>query len=156
METRLKAARESRQWSQLRLLSELQKRGRARGLPMPSQASLKTAISRWENGHHVPQEPYCDLLAEIYETTPADLGLVRPPGLSSPTLTSTMSTARLTPEAITFLDTLLQSYARADNAIGPVHLLQVACHHVVQLEPLLVTARGGLREEGLAAVLTVR
>lgn len=76
METRLKAAREARNWSQLRLLSELVKQGRAHGLSMPSQASLKTAISRWENGHHVPQEPYVALLAEIYGTTPAGLGLV--------------------------------------------------------------------------------
>jgi transcriptional regulator with XRE-family HTH domain len=75
METRLKAAREARHWSQLRLLSELGKRGRAKGLPMPSQASLKTAISRWENGHHTPHKPYVELLAEIYETTPAALGL---------------------------------------------------------------------------------
>jgi transcriptional regulator with XRE-family HTH domain len=148
METRLKAARESRQWSQLRLLSELLKRGRARGLPMPSQASLKTAISRWENGSHVPQEPYCELLAEIYETAPAALGLVTPPGL--PLQRSAPLTAnRLTPEAVTFLDSLFDSYAKADNAIGPGHLLQVACQHVVHLEPLLLTAKGGLRQDGL-------
>jgi transcriptional regulator with XRE-family HTH domain len=76
VENKLKAAREARHWSQLRLLSELVSRGHAQGISMPSHTSLKTAISRWENGHHIPQEPYSALLAEIFETTPAALGMV--------------------------------------------------------------------------------
>jgi hypothetical protein len=117
---------------------------------MPSQASLKTAISRWENGHQVPREPYSDLLAEIYETTPAALGLTRTPGLPSQRYALPwQSMSRLTPETVTFMDALLESYARADNAIGPGHLLQVACLHVVHLEPLIIDAKGELRRAGL-------
>ena len=50
---------------------------------------------------------------------------------------------------MTFLDDLLQRYARADNAIGPATLLAVASQHVVSLEPALVATRGPLRSEGL-------
>jgi len=149
METRLKAAREARQWSQLRLLSELRKRGRARGIPMPTQASLKTAISRWENGHHVPQEPYRDLLAEIYETTPSALGLDVSVGMEGLARSRPLVMTRLTPESIPFMNGLLDSYAKADNAIGPGHLLSVASQHLIQLQPLLLDAKDGLRLDAL-------
>jgi len=37
--------------------------------------SLKTQLSRWENGHSVPEPHYQELLAQLYERTPAELGL---------------------------------------------------------------------------------
>jgi transcriptional regulator with XRE-family HTH domain len=75
METQLKAARRARGWSQMRLLSELQRVAKFRGVAVPSRASLKTEISRWENGHVTPTEPYVGLLAEAYQLSPAELGL---------------------------------------------------------------------------------
>ena len=39
-----------------------------------SAASLKTQLSRWENGT-VPDEPYRTLLAELYESELGELGI---------------------------------------------------------------------------------
>lgn len=70
----LRAARDRRGWSQseaARALAELVagSGGTARA------ASLKTQLSRWENGHAVPDAAHRVLLAELYDSTPAGLGL---------------------------------------------------------------------------------
>src|SRR4051812_25426517 len=75
MDTQLKAARRARGWSQMRLLSELQRIALLRGVALPSRNSMKTEVSRWENGHVTPTEPYVALLAEVYELNPLELGL---------------------------------------------------------------------------------
>ena len=147
MDTKLRRARLDRQWSQVRLLSELQKRARDRGISLSSQASLKTAISRWENGHHTPQDPYRSLLVEIYETSPAALGL-EPSGDTRPTA-QLLVRSRLTPESLAVMNDLLATYAAADNALGPWHLRQVVDQHVVQLEASLGDVTSGLRSEAL-------
>ncbi|MEQ3541265.1 hypothetical protein WHI96_20835 [Pseudonocardia tropica] len=70
----LRAARDRRGWSQseaARALAALVtgSGGTARA------ASLKTQLSRWENGHAVPDAAHRALLAELYDSTPAGLGL---------------------------------------------------------------------------------
>lgn len=72
--SRLRAARDERNWSQSRLMSELARRGRAASVPVMAPASLRTAVSRWENGHVVPDAHYRRLLREIYGLTDAELG----------------------------------------------------------------------------------
>ncbi len=52
-------------------LRELAERGE---VDVASAASLKTQLSRWENGT-VPEEPYRTLLAELYERDLAELGI---------------------------------------------------------------------------------
>ena len=74
METQLMAARRARGWSQLRVVVELESRGARRRLAMPSRTSLKTQLSRWENGT-IPDEPYRTLLAELYERELGELGI---------------------------------------------------------------------------------
>jgi len=75
----LRAARAARGWSQSRAARELADLARARGAPAAGAASLKTLISRWENGHAVPEPQYRALLAELYGRTPAELGIAGPP-----------------------------------------------------------------------------
>lgn len=70
----LRSARDRRGWSQseaARALAALVagSGGTARA------ASLKTQLSRWENGHSVPDAAHRALLAELYDSTPAGLGL---------------------------------------------------------------------------------
>lgn len=151
METQIKSARHARGWSQLRVVVELECLGASRGVSMPTRASLKTQLSRWENGHVRPQEPYCSMLAEIYAVDCAELRIGAWSGskVGSGTLLVPEAVHRLTPDSVAALESLLETYARADNAIGPGHLLHAAAHHVGQLEPLLVAARGRLRSEGL-------
>jgi transcriptional regulator with XRE-family HTH domain len=72
----LRAARVTRGWSQSQAARELTALARARGSPVASTASLKTLLSRWENGHSAPDAAYRSLLADLYGRTPTELGLV--------------------------------------------------------------------------------
>jgi transcriptional regulator with XRE-family HTH domain len=78
--TGLRAARAARGLSQTAAARELVALGRARGLPMASAASLKTLLSRWENGHALPEPQYRSLLGELYGRTPAELAITGPAG----------------------------------------------------------------------------
>jgi transcriptional regulator with XRE-family HTH domain len=81
MRSMVSEARENRGWSQARLVSELERRGRAAGIPIMSRTSLKTALSRWENGHFLPDRHHRRLLREIFGLTDAELGFETPAGL---------------------------------------------------------------------------
>ncbi len=70
----LKAARNALDWSQEKLARAINARAAAHGLPERSVPSRKTDISRWENGHVVPEPPMRAVLREIYGRTDDDLG----------------------------------------------------------------------------------
>lgn len=79
---RLKETREEFGWSQLRTVTAIRDQARAMGLEVPSTASLKTQLSRWENGHHDPDAFNRNLLIHAFGRSAAELGLERPePGL---------------------------------------------------------------------------
>jgi transcriptional regulator with XRE-family HTH domain len=147
METRLKAVRQARGWSQLRLVSEMERLAKAGDLPVASRASLKTQVSRWENGHVRPDGTYAALLAEVYGTTPADLDLADTPAtlwIPTPVRATTPSA-----EWLDCMRGLLAQYARTDNAAGPGHLLGIVAQHVAGLEQVAIQARDGLARESL-------
>ena len=55
------------------MVSELMRLARWRKVDVASAASLKTQLSRWENGHVTP-EYYQPLLCEVLKATPGELG----------------------------------------------------------------------------------
>ncbi len=69
MATPLQAARHARGWSQARMVSELMRLARWKKTGVASAASLKTQLSRWENGHVTP-DYYQALLCELFHATP--------------------------------------------------------------------------------------
>jgi transcriptional regulator with XRE-family HTH domain len=73
MATPLQAARLARGWSQARMVSELIRLARWKKIDVASAASLKTQLSRWENGHVTP-DYYQPLLCEVLKATPGELG----------------------------------------------------------------------------------
>ncbi|GAA5111263.1 hypothetical protein [Pseudonocardia adelaidensis] len=75
----LRAARAARGWSQSQAARELAALARSSGAPAAAEASLKTLLSRWENGHAVPEPQYRALLGELYGRTPLELGIAGPP-----------------------------------------------------------------------------
>jgi transcriptional regulator with XRE-family HTH domain len=75
----LRAARAERGWSQSQAARELAALARSSGAPVAGAASLKTLLSRWENGHAVPEPQYRALLSELYGRTSAELGIAGPP-----------------------------------------------------------------------------
>ena len=73
MTTPLQAARRARGWSQARMVWELMKLTERKKIGVASAASLKTQLSRWENGHVTP-DYYQALLCELLGATPGKLG----------------------------------------------------------------------------------
>jgi hypothetical protein len=73
MTTPLQAARRTRGWSQARAVWELARLAKRKGVKTASAASLKTELSRWENGHVTP-DYYQTLLCELFRSTPGELG----------------------------------------------------------------------------------
>src|SRR5579863_6718839 len=73
MTTPLAAARRACGWSQVRAVSELLRLARWKEIRVASAASLKTQLSRWENGHVTP-DYYQALLCELLRATPGELG----------------------------------------------------------------------------------
>jgi hypothetical protein len=55
------------------MVSELMRLARWKKIGVASAKSLKTQVSRWENGHVTP-EYYQALLCELFEATPGELG----------------------------------------------------------------------------------
>lgn len=79
----LRTARTAKGWSQSGAARELAALARALHTSVAGAGSLKTQLSRWENGHAVPEPHYRDLLAQLYDRTPAELGLEPPPSATS-------------------------------------------------------------------------
>jgi transcriptional regulator with XRE-family HTH domain len=75
MANRIKAARRDREWSQTRLIAELEQVAARRGAALPSRETLKSRISRWENQHAKPDDFYRPLLREAFGLDDRELGL---------------------------------------------------------------------------------
>jgi transcriptional regulator with XRE-family HTH domain len=73
MTTPLQAARHAEGWSQARAVWELMRLAKRKGTKVASAASLKTQLSRWENGHVTP-DYYQALLCELFRSAPGELG----------------------------------------------------------------------------------
>jgi transcriptional regulator with XRE-family HTH domain len=73
MTTPLQAARHAKGWSQSRAAWELIQLAKRKKISVASNRSLKTQLSRWENGHITP-DFYRPLLCDLYGATSAELG----------------------------------------------------------------------------------
>jgi transcriptional regulator with XRE-family HTH domain len=74
MSSRLRQARHGRGWSQARLIHAMQQQAVALDIRLATPASLKTQISRWENGHCQPDEVYRQVFRALYGQTDDQLG----------------------------------------------------------------------------------
>lgn len=78
MTGRIKAARVARGWSQARLVSELSRMAARQGKHLPDPATVKSRVSRWENGHSKPDDFYRQLLREAFGMDDRELGFEWP------------------------------------------------------------------------------
>jgi len=76
--TRLQAVRAEFGWSQARLIAELRRRAALEGTALGSDASVKTEISRHENGRVTPHPAWRQLYRAAYGRTDEELGFLRP------------------------------------------------------------------------------
>jgi tetratricopeptide (TPR) repeat protein len=74
MLTSLQTVRRHLGYTAAQVIDLLTRRAHALNLPIATRASLKTKLSRWENGKEQPSEIYQRLFREIYGRTNAELG----------------------------------------------------------------------------------
>ncbi|MGH3845127.1 MAG: tetratricopeptide repeat protein, partial [Pseudonocardiaceae bacterium] len=74
MVTSLQAVRRHLGYTAAQVIDLLTRRANTLNLPIASKASLKTKLSRWENGKEQPSEIYQRLFREIYGRINAELG----------------------------------------------------------------------------------
>ncbi|MFJ5534496.1 XRE family transcriptional regulator [Streptomyces sp. NPDC093261] len=69
----LKAARSAREWSQERLVREIERYARQHALDVASTASLRVYVSEWENGRRVISARYAKILRALLGITDDEL-----------------------------------------------------------------------------------
>lgn len=155
-ETRLRAARQQRGWSQSRLIFELDRQARADGVSVPGRDSLRCMISRWENGRIKPDEVYRTLLSQLYGLSETDLGfafdptwrLPTPPG-AQPTVFP-FRTSPAGPELLDHLDRVFDDCARTDNLVGPRYVGGTVTQQLTMIDELCAQTNGRTRDGLLA------
>jgi len=152
--TTLRAARVAAGLSQSAAARQLVALAEARGAPVAGAVSLKTQLSRWENGHALPEPHYRELLAELYGRTAAELGLAAaaPPaesGLRSRLAAAAAidgSTVAVWREQLALTERLDAELGAAGTA-GPLQAM------VAHLEGVLLHRTTAARRRPVAAVL---
>lgn len=139
----LQAARHARGWSQTQAARELAGRARSAGGPSASPASLKSLLSRWENGHAAPEPHYRALLGELYGRTAGELGLAAPdppePAGSAERLRARLAAAAATDERLlgAWADQL-EVARRLDDEVGAAGAAGLVRATVDELDRALV------------------
>src|SRR3954452_7531620 len=136
--TKLQAARCAEGWSQARLMMLMKAKAPQADLRLPSDASLETELSRWENGHKTPEPCYRKLFRIIYGLTDEELGF--PADSSSPLLCLALPV--FSHPVVDYYARMFRDHIRADSQMGPRYVLPVVEQQVKTLVPLVRELRG--------------
>jgi transcriptional regulator with XRE-family HTH domain len=151
----LRAARTERGWSQTDAAARLHDLVRAGG-GGSSAASLKTQLSRWENGHALPDPASRQLLVELYGRSAAELDLLPRPTGGSPRerLLGELAAAAAADDAVVAQWGLQVAAAlRLDDELGAAGSGEVTAALVAQLSRTLVHTLGTARRAAVALPL---
>jgi transcriptional regulator with XRE-family HTH domain len=142
--TPLQAARYSLGWKQARVLTVLTAQAKTESIAIATQASLKTMLSRWENGTGQPDPTYQRLFCQIYDREPEELGFQG--------TTGQLSRMRVAPtvqiETVEYFSAVFDQHVRADQLLGPRHLVDAVRAQAELLDRILPDAQPGpIRDE---------
>ena len=157
MATPLQTVRKTLGYSAARVLDDLIRRADRRNIPIMGPASLKTKMSRWENGHELPSEPYRRLFREVYGRTNAELGFPdeRDADPEADELRARLATARAVDhETVQVFLRQVNDARQVDRRFGGVTLLDQLRSHIDHVTLLLSHAAPGGTRDTLAAGLT--
>ena len=155
-EKRLQAVRKQLGYSAEAVIRMLLKRADALGVPVMTAASLKTKLSRWENGHEAVSETYQRLFRDIYGRTNEELGF--PPEADDSDAAELRS--RLAMAKTVDADTVevflrqINDARHVDRRFGGSTLLDQLRSTIKQVEDLLSYNTIGRQRERLAGALT--
>jgi len=158
MTSRIKEARRQREWSQARLISELERVAARGGKGLPSRETLKSRISRWENNHATPDEYYRRLLREAFGLDDYELGFVdgavEQVATAVEELRARLVTSRKAdPELLDALAAQTEAIRRQDRQYGARPLLEQMRAHVANVEQHVCHAAFDACRQPLAQLL---
>jgi transcriptional regulator with XRE-family HTH domain len=143
MTERVRRARESKNWSQGRLVSEIELYARRHALSVASTASLKVYVSEWENGRRAVSSPYTAILRAVFGMTDAELFGPRQRADSHTAdgyaeLVSHIESAQSV--GLSVVETLLEQtevFRTLDRQMGATHLVDSMTRHLEILSDAL-------------------
>jgi transcriptional regulator with XRE-family HTH domain len=142
--TPLQAARLEIGWKQAQTIRALQQVAADDGVTIATERSLKTMLSRWENGHDSPDALGQRLLCRIYGQTPEELGFGRK---DQGTIVLPRLAPAVGPDMVAYFRNVFTEHLRADNLMGPHHLVDVVRAQTTLLDQMLPNARDDVRRE---------
>ncbi|MGH3437302.1 MAG: tetratricopeptide repeat protein [Sciscionella sp.] len=134
----------------------LTRRAAALNLPTSSKTSLKTQLSRWENGKETPSKDYRRLFREIYGRTNAELGFPdeTDEDPEAAELRSRLAVARTIDSQTVNLFLQQTDHARkVDRRFGGITQLDQLRAQINQVHQLLTHSIGGLRAQLAGALM---
>ncbi|MGB6165447.1 MAG: tetratricopeptide repeat protein [Pseudonocardiaceae bacterium] len=155
MLTSLQTVRRHLGYTGAQVIDLLTHRACALNLPIANPASLKTKLSRWENGKEQPSEIYQRLFREIYGRTNAELGFPDEPeeDPEATELRSRLAMARTVDhETVDIFRHQVDHARHLDRRFGALTQLDQLRTQIDQVQQLL-TYRTGTQWPALAGVL---
>jgi len=156
----LSAARVQRGWSQQLAALEFIRVARLHNLPVAESDSVKTAMSRWENGKRIPDVQNRRILRELYGLTDIELGISAGDTESAELddaleeLAARLNSAgRVDADVVRMLDEETQRLRLSDRRFGAAVLLDTMQAHIASVADLLSHSLSPAHRIGLARVL---
>ncbi|MDQ3764553.1 MAG: tetratricopeptide repeat protein [Actinomycetota bacterium] len=153
--TSLQTVRHQLGYTAAQVIDLLTRRADALHLPIANKASLKTKLSRWENGKEQPSEIYRRLFREIYGRTNTELGFPDEPEEEpeAAELRARLTIARTVDQETVQVFRHQVDHARhVDRRFGALTQLDQLRSQIDQVQHLL-TYRAGPQRPALAGVL---
>jgi tetratricopeptide (TPR) repeat protein len=154
--TRLQAVRRQLGYSAEEVIKMVLQRADALRIPVMTPASLKTKLSRWENGHETVSQPAMRrLFREVYGRTNEELGFPpEPDDTDVDELRSRLAVARsVDAETVAAFQHQLDQMRQVDRRFGGITLLDQLRSQIKQVEGLLTYSTAGTLRQSLAVVL---
>jgi tetratricopeptide (TPR) repeat protein len=155
MLTSLQTVRRHLGYTAAQVIDLLTRRAHALNLPIATRASLKTKLSRWENGKEQPSEIYQRLFREIYGRTNAELGFPDEPAEEpeAAELRARLAMARtVDAETVEVFRQQVDHARHVDRRFGALTQLDQLRAQIDQVHHLL-SYRAGRQRPALAGVL---
>lgn len=155
---RLRDARRDRGWSVPQLIAALRPCAARLGVALPSDQSLKTEISRHENGHVTPMGDWRRLYRAVYGRSDEELGLT--PGSDGPVMpqsgelgTYLLASRRVDRPLVETMRQQIDHVRLLDRRVGAPSLIEQTRAQMNTLHELLTYSLKPSVREGLASVL---
>lgn len=140
--THLQRVRLELGWKQSRVIVAMVAEASKQGVRIASSGSLKTMLSRWENGSGRPDAVYQRLLCAIYQRDAEELGFDSEDRAAAPRVAPTLDE-----QTVSYFRNVLDQHIRADNLMGPHHLVDVVRAQASLLDDILPGAKDEVRDD---------